>query len=167
MAVEIQLGVKRKTAKKGVALVDAIYAKRVKLYNWHFSVGRYAGAHANRGRPIQLHRFILKLAGICVLPGQHVDHVDRNTLNNTLANLRVVSPSVNSADRKPNKNNTTGYRNVGFQKLATLRPYYGYVNKNRKFHYLGSFKTAEEAARKVNEAFAKFYPEIPAPNPTV
>lgn len=48
-----------------------------------------------------------------------VDHIDGNTLNNRLSNLRIVQHCVNGRNMKFNKNNTSGVRGVSFMKVET------------------------------------------------
>lgn len=48
-----------------------------------------------------------------------IDHIDGNTLNNRLTNLRVVSHCVNGRNTKLNKNNTSGIKGVSFIKVET------------------------------------------------
>ena len=49
--------------------------------------------------------------------GNIVDHKNSNTLDNRKSNLRVVPDCNNSMNRKSrNRNNTSGYRNVSWNK---------------------------------------------------
>src|SRR3990167_818248 len=57
----------------------------------------------------QLHRVIMKAQ-----KGQEIDHIDRNSLNNCRNNLRFVSHAENMANRKLQKNNSSGYAGVTF-----------------------------------------------------
>lgn len=46
--------------------------------------------------------------------GQEVDHVDHNPLNNTRANLRIVSSSENKRNRRKHRNNSSGHPGVSW-----------------------------------------------------
>lgn len=74
-------------------------AELVSAYTW--SMGRgpnaYAVASPRRGVQIYMHRLI---AG--AQPGQEVDHIDRDTTNNTRGNLRIVTHAENMRNRRPN-----------------------------------------------------------------
>lgn len=62
-------------------------------------------------RTLYLHRLITG----CTYSNQYVDHINHNTLDNTLSNLRVVSNSENLKNIKTaNKNSSTGVRNVTY-----------------------------------------------------
>lgn len=63
-----------------------------------------------------------------------VDHIDRNPLNNTRANLRIVPHHVNIRNRILQKNNTSGYSGVSWSErykgwLAQAK----YLNKHYSF----------------------------------
>lgn len=45
-----------------------------------------------------------------------VDHIDGNTANNKIENLRAATYRENQLNRKVNKNNTSGYPGVGWHK---------------------------------------------------
>lgn len=67
-----------------------------------------------------------------------VDHADGNCLNNTIENLRVASPSQNSASRNIARN-----KGVSINSNGTIR---SIIQHKGKRYYLGSFKTEAEAA---------------------
>ena len=58
------------------------------------------------------------------------------------------------ANRGPQKNNTTGYKGVSKKRSKFL------ANIGKPVQYLGSFATAEEAARAYNEAALEMYGEF-------
>ena len=77
-------------------------------------------------------------------PKNEIDHIDGNPSNNKLSNLRDVSPSVNSQNRKKaqagSKTGTLGV-SLNFRRNR-------YVSKivlDGKIHYLGTYGTIEEA----------------------
>lgn len=51
------------------------------------------------GKPLNIHRLYQSAANPCYAAGMVVDHIDRNTHNNVLSNLRWVTPSENSKNR--------------------------------------------------------------------
>lgn len=91
-------------------------------------------------------------------PRGRLDHRDGDFTNNRMVNLRRASHSQNMANRKLNKNSTTGFKGVtkrGDRFLA-------YVNKDGQRHWLGYFPTAAEAhaayvaaAQKLHGEFAR------------
>jgi hypothetical protein len=74
----------------------------------------------------------------------YVDHIDRNSLNNNVNNLRLVSPQVNqfNTDAK------------GYYLHSSSRKFIGQIRVNGKAIYLGMFDTAIEA----REAYLKAKP---------
>lgn len=60
-----------------------------------------------------LHRYIkILVMGEHIPEGYVVDHIDNNPLNNHHLNLRIVSPSENSRNRKNKENCTSNFRGV-------------------------------------------------------
>ena len=60
---------------------------------WCGSGGRYA-TRTSCGKTIYLHREIL-----CAAPGEFVDHINRDKLDNRRANLRIATRSQNNINR--------------------------------------------------------------------
>jgi len=106
----------------------------------------YVVAHspAKRGAGIQIHRLLTNAP-----VGMPVDHIHHNGLDNRKSELRVCTPSQNSVNRRLDHFNKHGKRGVCLTQHGTYR---GAVKIGGHFHYLGSFKTAEEAGAAVSEA---------------
>jgi hypothetical protein len=149
-------------------IVDECDRHLVKAYSWHLQrktgARRYIATTAPGKKTIYLHRVIMDAA-----PGDSVDHINGDPLDNRRANLRVVSHLENTQHRpNANRNNTSGARGVTFHK--ELGRWVAQVNWNRngsRGHvYLGVFDTVEEAAR-ASEAWRLrnmpgYIPEVPA-----
>ena len=73
-----------------------------------------------------------------------IDHIDRNRSNNKLSNLRDVSQSENIHNSSLSISNKTGYKGVSFKLDKGV--YTTQCTVQGKAHYLGCFKTAEEAS---------------------
>lgn len=69
-----------------------------------------------------------------------VDHIDRDTLNNRIENLRAATKSDNKCNSKPHKD-----RKAKGSYLLNTGRYMSVIQKNGKREYLGVFDTAEEA----------------------
>ena len=71
-----------------------------------------------------------------------IDHIDGNTCNNKLSNLRNVNYTVNMQNRRaPNKHNKSGY--LGVSKVGSR--WKATIVKDRKSIYLGAFDSPEIA----------------------
>lgn len=101
-----------------------------------------------------LHRWIM---GVPKGKMVHVDHINHNGLDNRRSNLRVVPPSVNLTNRGPNKNNTSGYRNVFFD--TARQTWCVALFKNGKNIRKDGFATAEEANTAAIAMREKYYGE--------
>lgn len=115
--------------------------------HWHVyksNGGFYAGrALKINGRKhyISLHRYLLGLADIT---NQYLvaDHINHNTLDNRLINLRGVTNSINVLNRRP----TIG-RVYGVSWNAKIKKWRVRMTLNYKQKHLGYFADKEEAIR--------------------
>lgn len=78
-----------------------------------------------------------------------IDHIDRNPLNNTLDNLRWVSYSQNNYNKTKQKNSTSQYRGVFWDKSRNKWKVKIVINKKNK--HIGYFEIEEEGAKAFNE----------------
>jgi hypothetical protein len=105
----------------------------------------YAARHINDDgvrTTLRMHRVILNLD---LNDRKTTDHRDRNGLNNQRNNLRIVSNSLNSYNRKMQTNNTSGYRGVYWHKQQKKWAVY-FTQNNKKLKFGGLFSTPELAA---------------------
>lgn len=64
------------------------------------------------GRHIGTHRIVWVLNGNYLEQGKVIDHIDGNTWNNDISNLRQATYAENTQNSKMGKNNTTGINGV-------------------------------------------------------
>jgi hypothetical protein len=126
---------------------DLEYIKSLDLH-WHISIcrkrvcvqaTRYLGMinKIPKYTSVFLHREIMKTNGKCV-----IDHKNHDGLDNRKSNLRTTGIMNNDRNRAgPNKNNTSGYRNVSFVKGK----YVVQLQVNGKNKVFGKFDTVDEA----------------------
>lgn len=90
---------------------------------------------------ILMHRLILGIAGKYDLD---VDHIDRNALNNTRANLRLATRTQNNYNKRVMSTSKTGYKGVKFRPAKYLT----YVHFDGKKIYGPECDDAVDAARE-------------------
>lgn len=104
-----------------------------------------------RNKRIYLHRFLINC------PHEyHVDHFNNNTLDNRKNNLRVTENKFNIRHRKSkNTNNTSGYRNVSWNKDINKWVIQLQVDGTNKV--LGTFDNLDNAGKFAEEMRKKYY----------
>ena len=112
----------------------------------------YARAWVN-GQRMNMHRFLLQ-----PLPCFHVDHVNRNGLDNRRSNLRLCTVSQNQFNRTKSATNTTGYKGVCWNKKKH-KWQVGFTIKGR-YKNLGYFDDKHEAAKAYNTGVMTYHKEF-------
>lgn len=142
-------------SKEQVATVDASDFDWLSQWRWHAiparsRAGRFYARRMQMRRGIVtcylLHRVILQAQ-----PGQIVDHINGDPLDNRRANLRFCSLQENRWNSL-GLGSGSGFIGVTHRPLNPLRPYYAGIKTDRVTRHLGAFATAEEAARAYDAA---------------
>ncbi len=84
---------------------------------------------------------------------REVDHIDRNRSNNKWLNLTETNRSENMLNANIYPSNTTGFKGVSPHKNGG---FVANITVNKKRHYLGKFKTIDEA-HNARQDFDKNY----------
>lgn len=139
-------------SKGQIALIDLEDEEKVCAIKWHAATNKsgitYAKSHPpGSGRAntkkLYLHRFILDAK-----PGEIVDHINSDGLDNRKANLRIVTARQNVMNSKPK-----GGRQLKGVKVDPVRnAFAARIAINGRDKYLGLYATATEAARAYDEA---------------
>jgi HNH endonuclease len=90
-------------------------------------------------------------------PSGDLDHRDIDPDNNRIENLRVAERWQNQANRRQ-KANRTGF--PGIQKVDGCELWSALIHMNGKRHYLGCFKSPEDASDAYHQAYRKYAGEF-------
>lgn len=88
------------------------------------------------GTRYKLHRIIFYLYHGYV--PDHIDHIDGNTLNNSIDNLRPATHQQNMMNLKVSRLNKTGVKGVTFE--SKNNSWKVRISKNGKRHYIGNYR---------------------------
>jgi hypothetical protein len=139
--------------KNGEFFFDKELYEEAKKYYWVISGRGYARSQVN-GKHIYFHKLAINVDSKIM-----VDHIDKNSLNNKSANLRVADKSKNAANSK-NRKNTSGFTGVSFNR--TQNNWIANIKINGIFHQK-KFKNIEDAIiQRLNwekEFFKEFAPQ--------
>jgi hypothetical protein len=86
-----------------------------------------------------------------------VDHIDGNTNNNKIDNLRASNKSFNACNSKARRDNTSGHKGVIWHKGA--KKWMCQLVSNKKQIYLGVYEDFEFACLVANEARVLYHGE--------
>jgi hypothetical protein len=116
--------------------IDERFFDQVARHAWYLSSRGYLMASVG-GRKVRLHRFVWSLHhGSCPV---ELDHVNRDTLDNRLENLRAATRSLNCRNVRRGGRFPTGVRPRGLKFQSLIR-------RGGRQVSLGCFATAEEAS---------------------
>ncbi len=142
-----------------IALVDDNDFDWLSTFNWaaifHKPSGNwYARRFTKADGTIIMARFIMDAQ-----KGQIIDHKDHDTLNNQRSNLRVATVSLNGANRRKGRSNTSSlYKGVHW--YTAVGKWKAVIRKNGEAFFLGHFEDEVGAAlaydNKALELFGEF-----------
>jgi hypothetical protein len=137
------------------AIVDAADFEWLSQWNWVANWNPLAQCfYAMRTAPnhlfIAMHRQILGCT-----KSEEADHRNHNTLDNRRKNIRKCSPSQNQANRRIQRNNTSGFCGVSWNKRNSK--WRVRVVVNRKEIHVGTFNSAEEGGHAYDIAATKYF----------
>ena len=133
---------------------------KIANHKWHVYINRakntkYAAANIKtngKKTTIRMHRLIMDAK-----PGEFVDHINMNGLDNRKSNLRLSTRQGNSANRKSYRGSSSKYKGVTSHRGKRWR---AQINVGGNVRHLGSFMEQEYAARAYDiaalEAFGEF-----------
>ena len=129
-----------------VAKVDDEDYERLSRHKWYANKS-YSVWYARRVEKlpdgkwvtIRMHREIMGAK-----PGQQLDHIDGNGLNNTRSNLRFATNQENARNRGFRSDNTSGFKGVSWNDQRGK--WTAYIRLNGKQKHIGVFDSVVKAA---------------------
>lgn len=154
---EIHLSKFGKNRGKFVALVDDEYYEELNKLTWHVHIsfnGLNLYAQTNIKicggfKIIKMHQLIMK--------GKGIDHRDGNGLNNQKSNLRFCTNQENMRNRNPNRNSSSKYKGVGFDKESNN--WVAFITVNKIMIKIGRFSIEDEAAKAYDKKAVELFGE--------
>jgi len=142
----------------GLVQFDDADANLLEGGSWSMHCDGYAHAW-RKSHLVLMHRLIMGAK-----PGEEVDHINGDKLDNRRANLRIVSRTQNCMNTGVFCNNKSGVKGVCWHKRVNR--WEAYITINKKQTHLGVFPTLEAAAEVRRLAEIKYfgdYRRAPAP----
>jgi HNH endonuclease len=162
--MEINLTYKEDTI---VVLIDPNFEYLFSLYKWYphkikerFYIQRTielprTGDKKRHRRTVFLHREIMG-----VLDSKHyIDHVNGNTLDNRLINMRICDARNNTLNSKAKRRHKVGYKGVYFDKRKK-QPWYVQLWVRGGVYSKSGFRTRNEAALYYNQLAREHFGEF-------
>lgn len=139
-----------------VALVDTEDYEAIASHHWFIQGTKWPYAVCNspgdHGKKFLMHRIIIGAE-----PGQFVDHINGNTLDNRKCNLRICTNAQNIANGR-SRGGTSKFKGVHLTK--SRKPWRASIMQARKKYNLGNYMTEAEAAkaydRSARERFGQY-----------
>lgn len=125
-------------------IIDKDKIGKVEKYTWHY-YGRYV---LRRDRKTSLHRYLTNAP-----QNKVVDHINHNTLDNRMTNLRICTVAENTRHHQGYETNTSGRTGI----YAESGKWRARIKMNYKQINLGTFKEKSDAIKAREKAEEELY----------
>ena len=95
------------------------------------------------GKTFAWHRVIYKMHHGSFDESLHIDHINGDKKDNSIQNLRLVTPSDNHKNQKLSRHNTSGRIGISWQ--SARNKWEAYITSGGKLHKLGRFTELKDA----------------------
>ena len=128
---------------------------KLSKFRWHLNNNGYAQRRQIGGETTLMHRLIIKP------PKQlEIDHINHDKLDNTRANLRIVTSQQNIFNKQPHKDGTSKFKGVYPHSAGVKKKWVASITKDGEQLGLGYFRTEEGAALAYNKAALELFGEF-------
>jgi|688.fasta_scaffold57791_10 hypothetical protein len=129
------------------------HTSQKKYQSWGLSIN-YNG----KRKSLLVSRIIFLLHNKYLTKEKCIDHIDNNSLNNSIENLREGTISQNNMNSKRSKINTSGHKGVFWHKSSGK--WQVRIRLNGKEHYFGLYANKEDAIKVAIAARKKLHGEF-------
>jgi hypothetical protein len=134
---------------------DKYYNELIKVKWCATKAGKFYAVRTVRGvdgkfHNVYMHRVIYEMEHGPIPAGKFIDHIDRNSLNNSIENLRAVNNNQSGCNRGKRADNISGY--IGVYWVTLRNKWLAQIWIDGKHHFIGRYATAKEAARAYDQA---------------
>lgn len=109
-------------------------------------------------RTFTIHRLAWRAVHGPIPPGLEIDHINGNSLDCRIVNLRLATTSQNHQNCRRPKSNTSGFKGVSW--LESAKKWRATICHQSKQHDLGLFDTPEKAHQAYVEAGKRLHGEF-------
>ena len=120
----------------------------------HIRNNKYWYVSFNR-QQLLVHRVIYFLYYQTDISSVTIDHIDQNTLNNSINNLRISTHQEQQCNKKGKQNSSSKYKGVNWSK--SLQKWRASICVNKKRMHIGYYANEIEAAKAYNAAAEKLH----------
>ena len=142
------------------AMVDDNLYNWLNQWRWYYKVrsanpdkgdaARTLNGINNRKQTLYMHQILCPAP-----PGYETDHIDTNTLNNQILNLRVASKEQQGWNRQLQRNNTSGIKGIYWHKRD--RKWRVQIRVNGRKKYIGNYSDLKIATEARDVAVREYH----------
>jgi len=132
-------------------IVDDLKYYELRKHTWFINEDGYATTSID-DKLVIMHRMLMN-----AVPGELIDHKNRNRIDNRILNLRKSNETLNNHNKTKKANTTSKYFGVWSENPGIYR---AKISHNRNIYYLGSsFRSEEDAAKAYDRKAIELYGE--------